>query len=401
MGHVKYTRKTRESSREITTQGRAPASLQLQRSIGNRAFTELVGTVTTASMRIDRTPDLQAAPPQSGSDPGYQDRAHEPRYRIRIVAHASPRWKGAKDQKEADKKNLALSRARAESVRYVVEELLAKHAPNARLSFDDLKIEELQDGEVTVDQKSRGSNDTLREAKGNRQDNDQKRRRVDVIIESDQTVSGTAKSSQPLNYRSTASKFWYVDLKMQAGASVGAAGSLVVIRLTNAMTGQSVDGTFFAGGGGPKASIGVNYGVWSDPTSFATDREVFFQDFDGIPITISTIGLNLFIGYELTSIKFWGMGKGAEDVDVSGFNVGTVGLGGSVTSGKLSLDGPLPPKVTPIKDSDKVDNPYSYSKGNQFGYAVWFDTEKSALKSLDVEALDSVVATAVASQRSQ
>jgi hypothetical protein len=115
-------------------------------------------------------------------------------------------------------------------------------------------------------------------------------------------VSGDAPVSQPLRYRSTDSRFWYVNVKMTAGGSVGAAGGLLVLELTNAASGESVEGRVFYGGGGPKASLGASTSPWSSPTSFMTSEKVNFEDFQDNWISLGGRGTPLRSGREPTTI---------------------------------------------------------------------------------------------------
>ena len=62
-----------------------------------------------------------------------------------MVAHASPRWKGAADAKEADRLNLELSQRRARSVRQQVEKRLAKLLPQGSTTTIDTSADLKED----------------------------------------------------------------------------------------------------------------------------------------------------------------------------------------------------------------------------------------------------------------
>ncbi|HEX6938861.1 MAG TPA: DUF4157 domain-containing protein [Longimicrobiales bacterium] len=350
---------------------------------------------------IQRQPAPTPRAPGAGSgapDPGFEEEADRPSFRVRIVAHASPRWRSARSAADADRRNLELSRRRAEAVRRAVEAIFADHFGGASVPVD-VTVEEQPPGTIGVESEARGSRDTLVEARGDRSDDAQERRRVDVIIESSQRISGMAGASRPARMRSTDSRFWYVSVDMSAGASIGAAGSLLVLTLTNASTGQSMHGKVWAAGGGPKARIGTSASIWSDPTGFSTDTPVNFADFEGRWVRYTSVGLNMFIGYEKAYISFIGLGSGAQSIDVGGWNTGTVGVGGAVVAGKLSLDGPPPPRYVPIKGSDRTTIPYERTERGEDVYTVLFATQSDVLSDIEMDILDSFIASVVASKR--
>jgi hypothetical protein len=377
----------------------------LQRTIGNRAVRRSLQAGSGAaflrtggsSSVVQRQP--APAPTGGASDPGYQEEAHAPNFRVRIVAHASPRWRGARGDTDADRRNLALSQRRAEAVRVQVENLLAQHLGPAATSIDVHTAIDDQDGTVGVGTEARGSRDTLPEARGDRSDDARERRRVDVIIESSQRISGKATVSRPHLTVPTASKFWHVSVDMSAGGSVGAAGSLLTLTLKNDSSGQEMTGRVWAGGGGPKASIGANVSIWGDPSYFSTDREVDFRDFDGVWVRYTTLGVNVFIGYEKSYISFIGMGSGAQSINVGGWNTGTVGAGGSVVAGTLSLDGPYPPTSLPIKDTDTTVSSYERTERGEDKHTVTFDTDNATVGDMELALLDSFLASVAASKR--
>ncbi|HET9979416.1 MAG TPA: DUF4157 domain-containing protein [Ktedonobacterales bacterium] len=363
---------------------------------------------------VQRQPSSPAAS-SSSADPGapasstYEETALPPSFRVHIIAHASPRWRAAQNAADADRRNLDLSKERAEAVRGAVETLLARYYP-AGVSVDvDVVVDE-EEGTVGVMTEARGSKDTLKEAGGNRSDNAQQRRRVDVIVDTSKVIEGGAMASRPPLKTPTASKFWHVSVDMTAGGAFGLAGSLIVLTLTNDRSGQTMTGKVWAGGGGPKASIGTGASVWSDPSGFYTDDEVDFQDFEGVWVRYTTIGASLFIGYSASYISFMGgFGSGAHSIYVGGASVGTVGVGGSVVAGPLSLDTPYPPTMLPIKGTDTTAIPYERDERGEYKHTVYFATGSANLGDYTVESdkmddpevalLDSFLASVVASTR--
>ena len=237
------------------------------------------------------------------------------------------------------------------------------------------------------------------EAKGDRSSNAMKYRRVDVMIESNQRVSGTAGASRPLLTRSTASRFWHVSVDMSAGGSLGAAGSLLSLTLYNDMSNQSMTGKVFAGGGGPKASLGA-----SSVDLERSDRLLHRRagQLPGLRWDVDPVHdhrreplhrLRVVVHRLLRD------GQRCPDIDVGGWNTGTVGIGGSAVTGPLSLDGAYPPTQLPIKDSDTTFVPYQRNEGGKDVHQVLFPTGEHELPDLETDILESFLMSVVASKR--
>lgn len=265
---------------------------------------------------------------------------------VTIVGHASPRWKGAKDKRDADSKNQQLSEQRMEEVQQIVDvRLRGLLGDNATIIYQRVywkgqpRVGELP-GETRVEGHARGSQDSLRHAKGNRRSDDPAYRRVDVIID-DVARTEHYKPSYEMERRKIKSTKWGVSVGVSAGVTAGGAGTLLALRLTNIATGRTGDYHLIAGGGGAKVGIGVSAPFDDSYTEFETSRSVGFEDFDGVLTRYTSLGVGLvFVGYERSYISFLGMGSGAESIDVGGFNYGAkLELGGAVTAGKLSMSG--------------------------------------------------------------
>lgn len=341
-------------------------------------------TGRTPSVLVQRKPNTSALPGQSpdvsSSPTGNVETAHRPNFRIQIVAHASPRWRGATDAVEAGRLNFALSLKRAEAVRSVVEQLVARHFPEGVSVAYEVNIDE-QEGTVGTVAEARGSQDTLREARGNRSDNEQMRRRVDVIVDSSQKIEGMAGAGRRpiMIMRSTKSSFWHVDVKLTAGGSFGIGGTLIELMLINDNTHEEMFGHVFAGSLGPKAKLGAAYSVWGSPTAFSTDKEVDFVDFDGRGVVYTSAGISAFIGYSLASISFLGMGERAENINVSGASVGTPGFGAEEAVGRLTLEGTFPAKERLRAGPDVTMIPYERTDRGEDKFTVLFETGRADL----------------------
>ena len=351
---------------------------------------------------LQRQPAQTSSLPEPASDPppvGYEESAHAPSYRVRVIAHASPRWRGATDAKNADQLNLELSKKRADEVGREVETLLAKLLPTGS-SVSVQTSADLQEDTVGVEEEAHGSQDTLQEAQGNRADNAQKRRRVDVYVSSNQVVTGSGGASRPLLRRPTASKFWHVSVDLTEGGSVGAAGYLLAMTLTNDNTGEMMQGKVWSAGGGPKASIGASYSL-SDSTGFMTAEPMDFEDFEGELVTYESAGISFFLGYSWSYLTFRGLHTAPKDINVGGSSAGTVGVGGSVTSGAFHFDmaPAYPPTSEPIEHTGQTEVPYMRTERGEDKYQVLFSTGGNTLSTTEVDLLKSFLTSVVASKR--
>lgn len=213
-------------------------------------------------------------PPET--HPGYEEQVSEPSFRILIVAHASPRWRSSKDPQDADRRNFELSKQRAVEVHSKVEEMVSGLlGPNASVTIDH-KIE--------IESEARGSSETLQEAEGNRYDNSPDLRRADVIIESDQQISGVTGASIERSWNTipTKTKFWWISGNASFDVSAeGAAVGFLNITLENSVSHHTMTGNIVFGGGGASVNPlpGASGSLSSKRTSFYTDEPVDFEDF--------------------------------------------------------------------------------------------------------------------------
>lgn len=304
-----------------------------------------------------------------------------PSLTIRIVAHASPRWRGADNAKDADQRNLQLSRDRAAAVRAEIDALLRAQLPAAQVQYD-VTYEQGEEPADTVvlGAEAVGSQRTLQEARGNRRANDERYRRVEVFVEQinrqeNYTGIDLMPSSTSVVKKTTD---WSVAVTVNGSASLGGAVSILQLRLTNEETQRSAFATVVAGGGaspGVSASTPLSGGA----TRFTTDGPVGFADFDGVAVRYTSIGAGLvFIGWEKAMLSFVGMGSGASGIDVGGWNVGAqLKAGGGVVAGPLSFDGSTPSDEYTVPGPTHQWVPYETRGGHGAFQQVTFPTGES------------------------
>lgn len=357
-----------EGASRIRSADARDSLLALQRKIGNRAMGQLL-----------RQPAPSKEPPAKPPTtlPG--------NLRVIIVGHSSPRWRGAKGKKDADSKNYELSEKRMDEVEQIVDmRLRSLLGDDATIIYERVyyygqpRVGELP-GEARLEGHARGSQDSLRHAKGNRSSDDPEYRRVDVFID-DTARTEYYKPSNETERRKITSTRWGVAVGVSAGVVAGAAGTLLAVRLTNLETKRTGDYTLIAGGGGAKVGIGVSAPFDDSYTEFETSTPVGFEDFDGVLTRYTSLSVGLlFVGYEKAYISFLGMGSDATSIDVGGANYGAkLELGGSVTAGRLSMSGGAKGMddytVPTVKD-----NPYQKSDDKSYRHSAYFDTGSALL----------------------
>jgi hypothetical protein len=348
--------------------------LRLQGAIGNRATARLLRQPT--GVDADQSPP----PPPPKQLPGS--------LRVRIVAHASPRWRSANDAKGADRENLELSRKRLQQVKDVVDvRLQDRLGPNVRIDYDLEYVDPDAPGTVLMTGEAHGSQETLNAAKGNRTANDPYYRRVDVYIDDTASTENYAQRSRPHTTHKVhkTTRSWGVAVRMSSSITAGASAGIISVRLKNLDTGRYGDYHLISGGGGT-LGVGVAVPFDDDYTEFSTDEPVGFDDFDGVWTRYSTVGAGLvFVGYQRSYISFIGMGSDAQSINVGGWSYGAhLELGGSVTSGKLGPDGGSGPSDFYDEAAPDVDVvPYETSDTRKDLHMAFFATGSWVLPPAD------------------
>lgn len=379
-------RRAREACGGGPPRGAAAALLALQRGAGNRAATRLV-----ARQAVPGGAGGTAAPPDPVPP---APRPLPPRLKVTITAHASPRWRSARDARTADERNLALSRKRAETVRREVERrLTAALPPDARVDFnvDVLVAPDAAQGSIDVDAEGRGSTDTLAEAGGDRRSDDATLRRVDVVVEQVDREERYAGVGLPPTVGTETLKTtrWWVNVLNVSQAGLGYTVALIKLRIRNSDTGRTGEATVLAPLGGGSVGVSTSSPVSGDEVSFWTDEPMGFADFEGVWVRLSSIGAGLiFIGWEKSLLSFVGLGPLAQELDVGGWNFGAqLKLGGSVLSGTLSWDGGPPSDDYPVPGPTHDWVPFEHATTEGDALRLGFGTGESDLDDVEAERL--------------
>lgn len=303
-----------------------------------------------------------------------------PRYRIRVVGHASPRWRhpGASTP---ERPNFALSESRARAVEDALRALFrAREHP---VEFD-LSCEVVDSDTDSIETDWRGMAETLEEAGGARDANDPTLRRVDVEVDVLEPATETGGYTEEVTLP-TATTRWAIKADVIEGA-VGAAGSMGQGELRNRETGQTVKGRWVAGGGGGEIDLpipSVAPGSWTD---FETTHPVTFSAFRGTPVRLTSIAIGVGIGYGIAEFRFTYLMD--ESVTLHGATFNQWGVGGSVTAGPWNFTERIPPAPTEPREHN-ID--YPTTVGVQYGHRLIFPIAVDSISASELTALTEFV----------
>ena len=263
------------------------------------------------------TLELEGLQPKTSGGAGIGSSPQSFALRVRIVGYASPRWTSAKSAAAADRLNFDLSSKRAEAVRAAVEkELRAKLGNNIKIDYAVSQLDPHDPQGIEIGSYGAGSHDALVAARGDRRDNSEMGRKVEVMIEKITTTYTTSGVSLPPQRLPGKADTWALGVKklrmLAAGASIGSVEIVLRNRLTNKTMYATAD--LYGGGlGGGVAKAGsslkkqvantvknnlmqaVGDFIGRGEVFFTTKNKMGFNDFDGefIRIGKATASLGL------------------------------------------------------------------------------------------------------------
>jgi hypothetical protein len=329
---------------------------------------------------IGKSKGAGAAPDETYADSIDHEKVFT-RIEVRLIGHASPRFKSADSRKEADRLNLELSKKRAAAVRPIIEKAFKKALPAQTLVFnytEECVSHELGTSEHQITEEARGSTDTLKEAHGDRSSDAPQLRRVDVYTRLTFTFDGMAGASKDygLVRISEKTRHWAIKIAVSANVHVTAGGSYMYLTLKNRETKTTAGGhvTTLGGGASVKWSPWGVSGNWSDYMDFDTASPMDHGDFNGKGIRVTTFGVSVGIGYEKSYLTIYGVGSGAHSMPTGGWNYGTAGAGGYIDHGNIWVSKP-PPRFKRLGGTER--EAYRYQKEQTEGHVVNFGNNQS------------------------
>lgn len=321
----------------------------------------------------------------------------EARVVAKIVGHASPRWRQPGASKR-DVLNLALSRQRAEVVQVELESLFAGVLPETDAQCRSSVVDE-HDG-ISYGVEARGSKDTLGEAHGDHELDEQRLRRVEITVEVQRVVRGVNRQSSSRTREVTprvydASDRWRVRMLLGGGVHAVLGGSAYLAFLTNEATGKTATCSFVGGGVGAGDKSKYTKGGSAVPTvdtfdsgtSFRTNRLVTFDDFQNTPARIMEMSANGLVGgWALSYLRFPLLCDDA--IDIGGFEQGGLGAGAEMDLGVWNvLAQPPRPGPKKVREDVTLEDPYEQTVKQMFRHTVYFETEKSSLAAVQRDLL--------------
>jgi hypothetical protein len=334
--------------------------------------------------------------------------------RVRIIGYSSPRWRGAKNATEADRLNFKLSSKRAGSVQAFVEkELRARLGANIKIDYAVSQMEPRAPQGIEIGSYGTGSVHTLVAAGGNRKDNSEIHRRVEVMIEKITTTYTTGGVSLPPLRIPGKTDSWALGVTKLRMLAVGAALGSVEIVLRNRLTDKQMFATadLYGGGiGGGVVKAGNNLKkqfanavknnlmqavgdfIGRGEVFFMTKNKMGFDDFNGefIRVGKAVASLGVKAVYAYTLFPFISHHPKML-VFQKKITVGRPDLEGWVVSGKLRLRGPNPGDWSEYDRSGVVHS--SYDKSWQETLLLTYPTGKWELLPADKSRLTDFVAT--------
>lgn len=253
--------------------------------------------------------------------------------------HASPRWLSARGDRDADRRNLRLSRNRALNVRDIFEALLRNRLSDRELvvAYDQsTRNPTKQPADLIASAIAKGSRVTLREAgRLGRQADDEAMRRVVLTIERhDRTETDQFLTHAQVVREPSPSTSWEVNVTGDGGGgAIGYAGA-VIMQLRNRQNRQV--GTY----AGYQAGMGAGGGVGAsgDWHRFSTRQPHSFADFHAGSFKIRQVQLALGIGLGYTKLKIKPLnGAWSKWIDLSGITLGGVGASAKIVTGNIFL----------------------------------------------------------------
>ena len=243
--------------------------------------------------------------------------------RVTIVGHASPRWRGAANDADADKRNEKLANQRAEATFAIVAtQLRACLGQDVTIEKNVTVVPGMEQPDLVLNASGEGSRDALQDKHKPRSSDDDYDRRVEVTIDLLRTLDVATGRSLPSEEAKT--RLWSVTINRLrvVRAFLGVGGIEICIR--NRKTGKEVLATAkLYGAARPK----LNPFSTEEPTGrkrvwFKTDYDMAISEFEGESISVERVDLRIGVGGSMLSLGFPGVDRYGGAVMDREFSVG-------------------------------------------------------------------------------
>lgn len=359
-----------------------------------------------------------------GGGAGFGNQPKSYSLRVTIIGHASPRWKDAKNDKEADRKNEALANMRSQTIRDAVERLLRKQlGDNVRIAFDQ-SYAEGDRPDIAVGGYGVGSREALERVDGDRHSNQEQDRKVDIKLDLITTNYYSGGVSLPSERISAVTRFWYVKVTRLRMTAVGVAFGEIEMVLRNSISGKTMmaSATLYLGGG-----LAVNVGKatpisQSDPrkiiataaakraaqaaadafgrkeVSFYTEHPMGFSEFNDQWVRVGKGKAAIIVGGSFVYLTFPFLGEGAATLKIEGGFTLAFGLAieAYLSSGKLRLLGLHPGDYFESDRSADVSSSVDHRSDQTL--TLTFPTQSQRLPDLETSKLEKFISGWTASR---
>ena len=355
----------------------APGTSDGMRLLGHELAHVAQQTGGGANRLVQRSP----VPGQDGHRP-----ASSRKLRVTIVGHASPRWRSAAGDAQADRRNETLANQRADAVRTEVERMLREHlGRNVPIEINVSLATGRDDPDVGVSAYGEGSREALQAGGRDRQSNMDYDRRVDVQF--DMTTAHEVSGGVSLPPIQAETRHWSMSInEFRLLHPIAAVGG-IELAIRNRETGKEFLATAKLYGVG---RTGLNPFSMKQPLGtrrvwFDTKYPVSIQDFEGTRIEVSRIDAKLLIGETVIGVDFTSLGSTGSPVY---HEFGFGGPGGFLVWGDLHLWGDT---TDDVAQTDVVAATVRRRTGE--GLLIGFPTGKSVMSQADHDRLEAMVGT--------
>jgi hypothetical protein len=307
--------------------------------------------------------------------------------RVTIVGHASPRWRGAATDADADKRNEKLANQRAESVFAITERLLRDRlGQDVVIEKNVTVVPGMEQPDLVLSASGEGSRDALQDKHKSRSSDDEYDRRVEVSIDLLRTLD--VKSGRSLPSEQAKTRLWAVTINRLkvVRAFLGVGGVEITIR--NRKTGKEVLATAkLYGVARPK----LNPFSTEEPTGrkrvwIKTDWDMAISEFEGEAVSITRVDLRVGVGGSMLTLGFPGVARYGGAMMDREFSAGMPS--GFYLRGHLHLWGNTDDWV----DKKEFEHSTRELRSDE-GLVIIFPTEDYKVPSADITRLDDFVTT--------
>jgi hypothetical protein len=312
--------------------------------------------------------------------------------RVTIVGHASPRWRGAANDADADQRNERLARQRADQVFLIVERLLRTRLGQDVVIEKNVTIAAGNDQpDLVLTARGDGSREAREDEHKPRSSDDDYDRRVEVGI--DLAVPREVKVGRSLPSEQAKTKEWSVTINRLRVVRAFAAGGGIEVVIRNRKTGKEVVATAkLYGTGGPRLNpFATEEETGTKRVWFNTTDEVAISEFEGTRIFVERWDVIVGIGERFLNVSFPELSRYGPRTTATMWHHFGVGIkpNGFLLWGRLHIWNDTDDWVD--QEETVVDS--TLKRRSSEGLLIVFPTASSQVPSADLLRLDEFVTT--------